>query len=117
MDKKELISVLVKELMEETGAIVHFCENHSPTCIDEVDILVESLIKLTNINLKRERLNESNKILIKGELDFNAYKYIADKLIENGFNKSNSIVLHERYFDEYIIGRNLFSVMIPKSIL
>ncbi len=117
MNKKDLIKKLVEELTKETGAVVHFCENHSPSCIDDVDRLVENLIKLTNIKLKKERIDESNKIIIKGELDFNAYKYITDKLMENGFNKSNSVMLYECYFDEYVVGRNLFKVMIPKSVL
>ena len=116
MDKKILIKKLFLELKSLTNAKIHICEHVAPNCMNDVSDVLSDILEKMNVRIKKNVVMNENLIHLTGELDFNEYKAITDKLIENGFKKGNFKIIAEKEYDEYKVGIDLFKVIIPKSI-
>lgn len=113
-EKIFMIKALLEDLEQETSGKIHFCDNTTPSTLLEVDMVIKNLLNTTKINLLRKVITEERCIILNGEIDFNEYKNITDKLLEHGFSKKNPIEINKKFYDEYRAGNNLFKIVIEK---
>lgn len=123
-NKKEILNVLLEKLESITNKKIKLCEvdiwDEDITTIEGIYKLVETTLKNSNTRLsidKNVKNMTNNNVILKGEIDFNQYKYFVNKFSEIGFGKLSPIEINGKIYDNYISKNNKFTITIPKSKL